>query len=291
MKKRIPAILLIILLCWISCDKIEPPYIEAGNQSAEKTILIEKFTGHKCSNCPEASRKVEELKDFYKDNLISVAIHPGALTEFTGIDENYPYDFTTNASDLIADDMGASFLPLGTVNRVAGGISNRCFTKDEWAQEIDKLLYDDDGNPLEKNIDFSISTSLNELNKELTIQTSVILLNNLETNYNLCLVIIEDGIISPQDDGSESIQDYEHNDIYRSAVNGVYGENITKFAFVSLEGQSGYQATHTLIFNEDANVNWTNDWNNINNCAVLAYVYDTETLVIEHVQKHHIMHE
>ncbi len=63
MKKRTPTILLIILLCWISCDKIEPPYIEAGNQSAEKTILIEKFTGHKCSNCPEASRKVDELKD------------------------------------------------------------------------------------------------------------------------------------------------------------------------------------------------------------------------------------
>ena len=168
MKKRKFSILLIILLFWTSCDKIEPPYIEGGNQSAEKTILIEKFTGHKCSNCPEASRKIDELKEFYEDNLISIAIHPGELTEFTGIDENYPYDFTTNASDLISTDMGASFLPLGTVNRVAGGISNRCFTKDEWAKEIDKGIQ----KGLLKVADDTIKLPMNDKMRSLNVSVA-----------------------------------------------------------------------------------------------------------------------
>ena len=66
MKKLILSVLSIILLCWSACDQIDPPYIEQNNQEVEKTVLIEKFTGHKCSNCPDATRKLDELKEFYE---------------------------------------------------------------------------------------------------------------------------------------------------------------------------------------------------------------------------------
>jgi len=109
--------LILFLIIWLSCDKIDPPYTQTNNNLAERTVVIEKFTGHKCSNCPEASRKLDELQEFYGNNLISVSIHPGDLVEFTGTDDNYPYDFTTNTSDTISNDMGATFLPLGTINK------------------------------------------------------------------------------------------------------------------------------------------------------------------------------
>ena len=96
-----------------------------------KTILIEKFTGHKCSNCPAATRKIEELKEFYGLNIISVAIHPGYLEEFTDIDLNFPYDFRTISGDIIGNDMGAGFLPLGTVKRIPGGVLGRSWLKDD----------------------------------------------------------------------------------------------------------------------------------------------------------------
>ena len=287
-------IYLILVFCsWISCDKIDPPYIESNNNLAERTVLIEKFTGHKCSNCPEASRKVDELKQFYGNNLISISIHPGDLIEFTGTDDNYPYDFTTNASDIISNDMGATFLPLGTVNRIPGGISNRCWTKDEWATQIDNLLYDSNGNPLQKNIEIEINTSLNELNKELTITTSMNILNNLEGNYNLSVIIIEDGIIAPQIDGTEYIENYEHNHIYRCAVNGVYGANINKQKNLLLSNESDLPLfdEHTIVFNTDYNPNWTDDWDNINNCSVVAYIYNAETLIIEESILQHIINE
>ncbi len=291
MKKPILIILLINLFFWMGCDQIDPPYIEENSELAQRTVLIEKFTGHKCSNCPEATRKVNELKDFYGENLISIAIHPGDLIEFTGTDDNYPYDFTTNSSDTIATDMGAIFLPLGTINRINGGISNRCFTKDEWGLEINNLLYNSDGNPLPKNFDIEINTFFNEITKQINIETNISVLNNLDNNYNLCIIIVEDGIIAPQIDGTEYVENYKHNDIYRCAVNSTYGENINDFSFVGLEGQSAYQALHTLIFNEDSNINWTENWDNINNCSVIAYVYNTETMVIEHTEKHHLVNE
>ena len=291
MKQIIPTILFIISISFIGCDKIEPPYTQNNSQLAERTVLIEKFTGHKCSNCPEASRTVDELKEFYGDNLISVAIHPGNLTEFTSTDDNYPYDFATDASDTIGIEMGATFLPLGSVNRINGGISNRCFTKNEWGIQINNLLYDSNGLPLPKNIEMEINTSFNEKNKELTIQTNFTYKNSIEKNHSICIFIMEDAIISPQIDGSEYVEDYEHNHIYRCAVNRTYGESIEKFHFVDVEGQSDYQSTHTIVFSEETNINWTDDWNNINNCYVVAYVYNNENLTIEHTIKHKIINE
>ena len=261
MKKLLSLISSFALIITISCDQISPPYTEQNTQEAEKTVLIEKFTGHQCSNCPDATRKLKELKEYYGENLISIAIHPGG-TEFTETDLNHPYDFTTASGDIIMNDMGGTIfgLPLGTVNRISGGISNtKLWLKDDWSTQIDNLLYDDNGNILEKNVDFEITTSFEEINKELTIQTNINILNNLEGTYNLCLIIIEDGIISPQDDGEETIEDYEHNHIYRCSVNGTYGENLNNFDIVGLQGQSGYQATHSIILDESANKNWTDD--------------------------------
>jgi len=289
-------IYLILILCY-SCDKIDPPYTQNTTQLSEKTVLIEKFTGHKCSNCPDASRKIDELSEFYGENLISIAIHPGDLPEFTGTDDNYTYNFTTNSSDIIANDMGANFLPLGTINRIEGGISNRCWTKEEWATQIDDLLYDPNGEPLSKNIDIEIFNSFNEKNKTLTIQTNFTLNTSLEGNHKLCVLIIEDGIIAPQVDGSDYIEDYEHNHIYRCSVNGEYGEEISKFLLPGVPssgdfvGQFMYSAEHLTEINTTNNINWTSDWANISNCFVVAYIYNTKTLVIEHTEKHPIIND
>tara|TARA_B100000902_G_C27246115_1_gene882693 strand:- start:127 stop:1008 length:882 start_codon:yes stop_codon:yes gene_type:complete len=290
MKNIISILLLNTILFWVSCDKIEPPYTQMNNNITEKTILIEKFTGHKCSNCPDANRKIEILKDFYGDNIISVAIHPSQLAEFTGLDENYSYNFTTNDGDIIANDMGATFLPLGTVNRIEGGISNRCFLKDDWATQIDNLLYDEDGNLIPKNMTININTTFNNNSKQLDIITNFSFISNSfkYDNYKLCAFIMEDSIIAPQLDGTEYIENYEHNSIYRCAINGTYGENITNFASFYLDEKLSYQAIHNISLNENYNANWTNDWNNSNNCYVVAYVYNTETMIIEHVEKKQI---
>tara|TARA_B100002052_G_C15881879_1_gene599704 strand:+ start:3042 stop:3926 length:885 start_codon:yes stop_codon:yes gene_type:complete len=287
--------LIIISIICFSCDKIEPPYTENISQPPERTVLIEKFTGHKCSGCPNASDEVYALKQLYgEDAIISIAIHPGDLSVFTAVDENHPYDFTTLSGDSIANDMGITFLPLGTINRIPNGsASGNAWYYEDWGSEIQNLLFSPDSLPLEKNININLNTTLNEINKELTIETSISFLNNnLSGNYKLCLIITEDGIISPQDDDNKGIiGNYEHNDIYRCAVNGTYGESIENFAFVDLEGQAGYQSTHTVIFNESSNINWTDEWTNMSNCSVVAYVYDDKSLIIEESVKKPISNE
>ena len=45
----------------------------------ERTVLLEEFTGQKCTNCPDAHRMVAQLINQYGDRLISVAIHSGGF--------------------------------------------------------------------------------------------------------------------------------------------------------------------------------------------------------------------
>tara|TARA_B110000444_G_scaffold256206_1_gene292098 strand:+ start:981 stop:1865 length:885 start_codon:yes stop_codon:yes gene_type:complete len=291
-------IYLILILCY-SCDKIDPNYTQNTTQLPEKTVLIEKFTGHKCSNCPDASRKLEELKEFYGDNLISISIHPGA-TDFTETDINHPYDFTTSSGDVIMTDMGGTIfgLPVGTVNRISGGMANtKLWLKDDWGTKIDELLFNTNGEPLSKNIEIEIFNSFNEKNKTLTVQTNFTLNTSLEGSHKLCVLIIEDGIIAPQEDGDETIENYEHNHIYRCSVNSVYGEEISKFLLPGVpssgdfKGQFMYSAEHLIEINTNNNVNWTSDWDNISNCFVVAYIYNTKTLVIEHTEMHPVIND
>lgn len=270
------------LLCILGCDQIEPPYTQNLNlENPNKVILVEKFTGHKCSNCPKATLKIKELKEDFQNAIIPVSIHPGGLPEFTNTDNNYPYDFTTNASDVIANDMGANFLPLGTINRVEGDF-NRCFLKDEWYDEIYNQLYNSSGNPLPKTFDIQITTSLN--NKELSIETNINKLISLNNNYRLCLIIIEDSIIAPQIDDKEYIANYRHDNIYRCAINDIYGENLDF-------NNNIWIGTHTMSFNNNYNINWHSEWDNLHNCYVVGYVYNAESLVIEESFKTHVVYE
>ncbi len=271
----------------LACDKIEPPYTE-GVILSEKTILIEKFTGHQCSNCPEASRVIEnELKTKFlnihnnnKSSIISVAIHPGNVS-LTNTDENYPYDFRTTSSDSISLNVGVvSFIPVGTINRISGGdAGNRCWSKDNWSEQAKSQLVDNSLNPIAKKINIQINTSVDVEKRIVDITTNVTTFIEDYENYNLSLFIMEDSIIAPQKDGSDYIENYQHDHIYRCAVNGLYGEQLT------------LKNNHSVELNVNNNLNWTEDWNNLNNCYVVAYVYDTKSGVIEEAAKKNVYNE
>ena len=286
----------IVLSCWLSCDKIEPPYT-TGVIAAEKTILIEKFTAHECQNCPEAGRIIEnELKptfininDTSQSAIISVAIHPGQ-SNLTLTSENYYYDFTTDGGDQISNSLGVNVgtaLPKGGINRIDAGHGNRLWKRDKWSEQITGLLIDQDLNPLPKNIDIDIELILNEMNKTLTVSSMISVLNDLNGNYALALFVMEDGIIAPQKDGLELIENYKHDHVYRCPINGWSGEPLHTF----LQGMIFSTTEKTIAFNTDHNTNWDSEWDNMNNCYVVGYIYNTETGVIEEVTKKRVQDE
>ena len=93
-----------LILCSIltitSCDIVEGPYITDADSyiNTDKKVLIEDFTGHLCTNCPEAAREISAIHDVYGDQIIALAIHVSAdfaRPKNASPDSSYHYDFRT----------------------------------------------------------------------------------------------------------------------------------------------------------------------------------------------------
>ncbi|MEP7167922.1 MAG: hypothetical protein ABI855_00990, partial [Bacteroidota bacterium] len=81
----------------------------------EQNILIEEFTGHMCGNCPPAAEKITELKNIYKERLMSMATHAGSFA--ITFQQPYTYEFKTPEGIEIHDNFQVSLYPIGMVNR------------------------------------------------------------------------------------------------------------------------------------------------------------------------------
>ena len=68
-----------LALLTASCDNISENdrYIKVEATKAERTVLLEDFTGQNCVNCPAAHRTIEALEQQYGSHLIAVSIHAG----------------------------------------------------------------------------------------------------------------------------------------------------------------------------------------------------------------------
>ena len=277
-----------LILCSIltitSCDIVEGPYITDSDSyiNTDKKVLIEDFTGHLCTNCPEAAREISAIHDLYGDQIIALAIHVSAdyaRPKNTNPDSSYHYDFRTEWGEEWDNIFGASAigLPRGMVNRIGG--QSPTLGKNEWASSV--------ANELKKEIDFKISIEADT--NEITIAST--LENTLDNDYNLVVCLTESNVINWQADGQNNIEDYQHNHVLRSVV---YDDKISNQSTLT----RGAVVENTFNINikelEQYNILYSNNieagngnsggWNT-NNMSVIAYIYNNITNEIVQVEE------
>ena len=68
---------LFILSLTFSCDVIEKDNFtdpNAGFSWLGKKVLIEDFTGFKCTNCPQASKELKNIEELYPEKVVGIAM-------------------------------------------------------------------------------------------------------------------------------------------------------------------------------------------------------------------------
>lgn len=285
MKKYITLLSIIIIIS--ACEKVDKPYITDSDAyvNPEKKVLIEDFTGHKCSYCPEAARELEAIHDIYGDQIIGMAIHIGNnFARPNPIGNSFDYDFRTKWGDELDTDYGITDLglPKGMINRIGISDGSHVLAKDEWASAV--------AAELQKPIDFLITIN-GDTN---TINIATVLQNNLNNNYNLFVCLTESNIINWQKDGSENIEDYEHNHVLRTVI---YNDKLSNEANL-LKGEiisNSFNINFTDL--EQYNINYSDNLENGNgnaggwnsaNMSVIAYIYNTNTQEILQVEEAHL---
>ena len=293
--KKYCTIILFILLYISSCDIVETPYmntenisqIDTNSNNYVKKVLIEDFTGHLCPNCPQAATEIEAIHDIYGEQIIAIAIHVTksfARPYPASQAPNFQYDFRTSWGDDLDNlfDISSAGLPRGMVNRI-GFPDNHKLGKDEWANAVT--------NELNKEINFGIM--INSSNNNINITTEV--LNNISGSYNLVVCLTESGIINWQKDGTENIENYEHNHILRSVLlDEALSSNINYETNQEIQKNITYNLTELEEYNIDYSTNVAElgngnagNWNS-NNMSIVAYIYNTNTKEVVQVEQNNL---
>lgn len=208
------AAILMAACAMAACDQVKDDerYIELPAVEAQRVVLLEEFTGQKCVNCPDAHRVIEALEEKYGENLIVVSIHGGG-DAFSYSEDKVSFGLRNEQGQAYCDAYGIASLPAGVVNR-ASGVQNY----DKWETAIRSEL----ARPSSLEIELASELSADGAAAEI----AVTLTPHANLNARLQLWAIESGIVARQLSSSGSIPDYEHNNVFRAAINGPDGEAV-----------------------------------------------------------------
>jgi hypothetical protein len=261
------SVLVLVIALIPACDIIEEPYLVPvdddgpGPGDEVRKVLLEDYTGQKCPNCPSAAEVAHNLQAIYGEQLILLTIHAGVYStpDATG-------DFTADFRTAEGNDLNAYFgfpgYPMGLVNRAEYG-GMRILVKDSWETAVDAQL------EMDADAAVKITNTYNTGTRKLDCKLETEFLEEMEGTFNICAFIVESGIISPQQTQSGVNQTYEHNHVLRTSMNGTWGDPV---------GNDGLAVTGTVLTN-NYSFSIPSEWN-AENCAVIAFVYDSETLVV-----------
>ncbi len=278
MRNKIIFILSIILVIsgvFHSCDKIaEDDYLTPlpDIDWQGQRVLIEDFTGMRCSNCPEAAGVAEGLQDLYPERVIVISNHVN-LSNASSLGS--PDTLTSN----IGNDYFTQFytikpvtLPMGMINRINLS-SGRLFQHSQWNGLVTSQLRN------LPDFDLEIKNSFSNPDSVLTVKVTATPRKNIEGQYKLTVLITESGIIGLQKDANTEggiIRDYNHKHVLRTAITSS-SEMINGLASKGVAIEKTYQKKIPFRWEKGG-------YANINNCHVVAFISDTSETIKQVVE-------
>ncbi|MBL4592832.1 MAG: Omp28 family outer membrane lipoprotein [Flavobacteriales bacterium] len=266
----IPFIASIVIIS--SCDKIDNPIpdnvVNLDGISFEdsayvvstpgmRKILIEEFTGHLCTFCPDGSREIERLDSIYGNQLIPMSIHAGGFADpLTGTDINgdlafdYTTDFRTTPGTSYYSTFGVASNPAATVSRINSasitGLS-------QWDADFMSIMGD------APKVSIGLSVLYDDSTRTVKAVVNTEWLSSETGNFNLQLYLVEDSVVDWQLDNGVHTQFYTHRHVFRETINGTWGSPIP----TSNLGDTDTQEAAIIL-----PTNWNKD-----NCIVIAHIY------------------
>ncbi len=280
--KKIIILSLLTIFIFASCDKIEKPYrIEEEVIDYVDTpdfpaldldhvihkILIEEYTGHKCINCPKGHKALNNIKSLMGDTVVLLAIHATSLSEPDTISSDcnigYINDYRTEAGNNYAEQFVTGGIPAAVFNRTdINGIYGQS-DYDNWADiayAIERTQAD---------LAIQIIPVFNKKQDTVFIFVKTTLLNTMNANMNLCVLLSESGIISPQRNSDPTIGtipnicEYTHNHMLRENISPILGSTLRI---------SAAEESQLNVYALPVSSKWI-----ISHCDIVAFVYDTDT--------------
>ncbi len=286
-------LLLVATLFFLSCDKIENPYpkgpaielntsLYPGNWndypwpdfsdgfSANRNIVLEDYTGHKCVFCPAATTIANDIEEADSNRVFVISIHtsPGGIGPFQETDGEY----TENFANETAVEYGQTFYsgygfdanPAGTISRVR--FSGLMFQNaGDWANLVTQVKG-------ENNLKVALAAKANyfDATKGLFVHALIDPKNENVEDLKIVTQFIENKFI-----GKQKLPGGQHDDAYvfhnalRSTLdNAPFGQAVSS---KTADGDGNFQFDYS--YQIPANFDPAN-------CHVVVYVMNKNTYEI-----------
>jgi len=275
--------LALVLLTFQACDKVEFPYqsftpSNNNGQTHVRRVLLEDYTGHRCTNCPEATRKADklitDLPTQYGDKLILLEIHAGASSNVNPLTVGTKFlnDFRTTAGTATAAFFGVTYNPLGMVNRKEYVTLNHLKPATAWSTDIAAII----NTP--PDADLTITNTFNTGNNNLTcVIKSQFLTSRSGANYKLAAFLVQDSIIAWQTDFYANPNDqqfYVHMNAMRDNINGSAG---SPWGDALVTGNIAVNDSIIKTYNYTVPAAYANIPCVPKHCSVIAFIYDDDS--------------
>jgi len=239
------------------------------DNSAQKFIILEEFTGHTCQNCPLGTREIIRLDGKLKDTLIPIAIHAGSFARNDPGGSKYFTDFRVEGDH--GEDYSTLFnpgnaYPRGMVARLGGAVRSVA----QWSEDINSIKNEAPAASLKLTNYYDTAGSVIRANIEIEW------LQTLPDQYNLQVFVMEDHIIDWQKDDTDprlDIPDYDHRHVLRKVVNDTFGKSLK--AAVSGEKETIqyiFPFTEALVAGNEENI------------EVVAFIFNSDPSSYEVIQ-------
>ncbi len=251
-----------------ACDEYDGGYRLSYYKevTVKKNILIEDFTGQRCSNCPKAADEIVNLQTAYgKDRIIAVSIHGGSLS----VHEK-------NSAVGLANDLGVEYhnhwglqaWPKGCVDRTSG-----IQDYEKWGSFVSGRI----GVMPKVDLDVSaLSLTGDSLSMKITVKGDEAATGKLQVWLTESNIVA--GQIMPADQGGGFNSSYVHNHVLRASVSDAYGDPLSVAKGESVTKEYGYKfPDYSLLANKTP-------WN-VQNLSVVVFFYNDADGVMQVIDK------
>lgn len=276
-----------------SCDKVENPYpvaesteldyglfpggdslaywstdgpVFGPNTNTLRNVVIEDFTGHKCTYCPIAADTAEAIHEDYPNRVYVATIHagPSGIGGFQTTNTEFPVDWTNPDGVAIGAHFGSipgsqfDSNPRGTVSRILSG-DQHTIDVYSWRSFAESAI----AGALKVNI--QSAANYYPSTRGVFLHTEIALIDQTIANDLYTVVyLIEDSIIGKQKMPNNSTNEsYIHREVMRDCVgsdwrgreivpaNAINDKYYFNYSF-RLDNQYDPTNVHFLIYVRDA---------------------------------------
>jgi hypothetical protein len=274
-----------IILLSCGCDYVDvPQQAGGGGNDADiviRKVLMEETTGHTCIACPLGATTIEQLHNYYGEQMITIAVHHGWFADAcppvgTHSTPNgapagsFSEDFTTDGEGAEYELNFANVfavLPNGMVNRL--GVPGGTYAKSsaEWGPTIDSLVQ------IPPSADLDIEHTYNTSTRALTLTVEGDFIDAQNGTFNVAVMITEDSLVGWQIDGSTFVPDFVFMHVLRGCVNTPGSIIGTPVMTGNIDANTPFTWTMQSAYTVNSNFN-------ARHCHLVAILYNTATFEV-----------